>query len=384
MTSSPATACDELIPARHEISRALGDRSIAIAQEWISARAGSEKVFEALAQLMPGADLFALTNEPECELDTGGRPIRTTFLDRSWPRSHRALTLPLMPLAWRAVTRTHYDVVVTSAHAFARDFGRHGALHLSYVHSPARYLWFPELDARTDHPFLDLAQRPARAALKRVDLASTRRTDSLAANSRATQTRIREVYGRDARVIHPPVDTVFYHPTAAQRTNRLLAFGRLIPYKRFDAAIDVAAQLGRPLVIAGTGPDEGRLRELAATTRADVTFAGHVSDSEIRELYRTCAALLFLGVEDFGIIPVEAQACGLPVVGADAGGTLETVVDGVTGAHAAGASVDDFVEAAERALSVGDEPEACRTNAELFGYAAFGRRIADWLAAAVD
>ena len=381
MTSPPSDALDELAPARSEISRTVGDRTMAVAQEWIGARAGSEKVFEALAQLLPAADLFALTNEPSCELATGGRAIRTTFLDRPWCRRHRAPTLPVMPLAWRVATRARYDVVVTSAHAFAREFGRQGDVHLSYVHSPARYVWFPELDARAAHPALDLVQRPARALLQRVDLASTGRTDSLAANSLTTQTRIREVYERPARVIHPPVDTVFYHPTAAPRTDRLLAFGRLIPYKRFDAAIEVAARLRRPLVIAGTGPDEDRLRELATTTpHADVTFAGRVSDEDVRELYRTSAALLFLGVEDFGIIPVEAQACGLPVVGAGAGGTLETVLDGETGAHAAGSSVDDFVAATERMLRAGAEHDACRSNAERFGYAAFGRRIAAWLA----
>lgn len=383
MTSSPARALDELLPARREISATLHGRRVAIAQEWIGARAGSEKVFEALAQLAPGADLFALTRDPACELDTGGRPIDTTFLDRPRLRRNRALTLPLMPLAWRFATHEHYDVVLTSAHAFARNFGRHGDLHLSYVHSPARYLWFPDLDARTEHPVARLVQAPARAVLKRVDAASTRRTDSLAANSQTTKQRIGEVYERDARVIHPPVDTVFYHPTTAQRSNRLLAFGRLISYKRFDAAIEVAARLDRPIVIAGTGPDEERLRRLAASTGADVTFAGHVSDEEIRKLYRTSAALLFLGVEDFGIIPVEAQACGLPVVAAGAGGTVETVVDGVTGAHAAGTSLADFAEATERVLSDTGDPATCRANAELFGYAAFGRRISSWLAAAV-
>jgi len=383
MTSSPARALDELISARQDISDTLGNRRVAIAQEWIGARAGSEKVFEALAQLVPAAELFALTQDPACELDTGGRPIATTFLDRARLRRHRALTLPLMPLAWRFATHGHYDVVVTSAHAFARNFGRHGDLHLSYVHSPARYLWFPDLDVRAEHPVTRLAQAPARAVLKRVDAASTKGTDSLAANSVTTQERIREVYERDARVIHPPVDTVFYHPSPVPRSERLLAFGRLISYKRFDAAIEVAARLDRPLAIAGTGPDEERLRRLAATTGADVTFTGRVSDEEIRELYRTSAALLFLGVEDFGIIPVEAQACGLPVVGAGAGGTVETVVDGATGAHAAGTSLADFAEATERVLRRAGDPDACRSNALQFGYAAFGRRIADWLAAEV-
>ncbi len=381
MNPPPPDALDELTAARREISRIVGDRTVAIAQEWIGARAGSEKVFEALARLLPDADLFALSNDPECELATDDRSIRTTFLDRPWCRRHRAVTLPMMPLAWRVATRSHYDVVVTSAHTFARNFGRHGEVHLSYVHSPARYVWFPELDAHAVHPVLELAQRPARAVLR---TASTWRRPEARIRWPPTPRRRRRGSGTctdETPESSSPVDTVYYHPTAVPRTNRLLAFGRLIPYKRFDAAIEVAARLRRPLVIAGTGSDEARLRKLAATTpHADVTFVGHVSDDEVRELYRSSAALLFLGVEDFGIIPVEAQACGLPVVGAGAGGTLETVVDGHTGAHATEPSVDAFVAAAERVLGAGDERDACRANAERFGYSAFGRRIAAWLA----
>ena len=372
----------QLDAPRQRLRDAIGDRTVAVAQEWLASRAGSEKVFEAIAYLLPDADLFALTHEPGCEIETEDRPVATTLLDRPWPRQHRAVTLPIMPLAWRAVTRHRWDVVVTSSHAFARSFGRHGDLHLSYVHRPARYLWFPELDARTQG-LGSLIQRPVRAPLKWLDRSTTARPDSLVANSVTTQGRIRSVYGRDADVSYPPVDTVYYEPSDAERQPRLLAFGRLIPYKRMDATIETAHRLGLPLTIAGTGPDEQRLRRLAAEVGADVDFAGYVTDEEIRRLYQTSAALLFLGNEDFGIVPVEALACGCPVVTAGVGGALETVVDPDTGAHAAGPTIDDFVAATDRVIAAPPSAAACRTQAERFSYGRFGERIADWIIAAL-
>lgn len=355
------------------------DGAMAIAHEWISARAGSEKVFEALAATYPEADLYALTRTPGVDLETGGRPVRTTFLDRLGPvRDRRGLTLPLMPLAWRnAGDGRRYDTVVTSSHACVKGFrpARDARQHC-YVHAPMRYVWSPDIDARGGHSML----APARAALRRWDLGSVRWVDSFAANSRTVADRVGRYYDREAVVIPPPVDTGFF--AAAPRPERksgLVAVGRMIPYKGFDRAIAIAAELEQPLTIVGRGPDESRIRALAAASSAPVDVVTGASDEQLRAHVAAAAVLLFPTIEDFGIVPVESQAAGTPVVGPALGGLLDTVVDGVTGHLAPTNEHEDLVEATRRALSVELSGQACRDHAETFGTAHFERRVRTWV-----
>ena len=382
---SPGLISD-LQPAIDTVRSALDGRSVALAQEWIGSRAGSEKVFEALAAILPEADLFTLTHTAGVEIETGGRPIETSFLDGSPLHERRSLSLPLMPMAWRRLRQRdsrEWDVVVTSAHALGRSFGRRAPVHLSYVHSPARYIWFPDVDSRTGR-FTAQVQAPARALLKRVDASATRTTTSLAANSETTRARIAQAYGRSSELIHPPVDTRFYTLGPRKQRSGLLALGRLIPYKRMDVAIEIADRVSLPLTIVGRGPDAQRLRELAAHRGVDVTFVEGATDDEVRELYRRSEALVFPGNEDFGIVPVEAQACGCPVVTAGVGGALETVVGGVTGVHARSEALEDLVVATRVLLDSSLDPAACREQAERFSYATFGSAVATWVSGALD
>lgn len=377
---------DDLKPSIDAVRSTLDGRSVALAQEWIGSRAGSEKVFEALAVLLPEADLFTLTHTAEVEIESGSRPIQTSFLDGSLFHERRSLSLPLMPLAWRRLQRGaagEWDVVVTSAHALGRSFGRSAPVHLSYVHSPARYIWFPDVDSRTGRLAAQV-QAPARAVLKRVDAAATRETTSLAANSETTRARIAQAYGRSSELIHPPVDTRFYSLGDPVQRSGLLALGRLIPYKRMDVAIEIADRVCLPLTIVGRGPDAPRLQALAKGRGVDVTFVEGASDDEVRELYRRSEALLFPGNEDFGIVPVEAQACGCPVVTAGVGGALETVVDGITGVHARSESLDDLVVATRTLLDSEIDPAACREQAERFSYATFGAAVATWVTGVLE
>jgi glycosyltransferase involved in cell wall biosynthesis len=357
---------------------------IAIAHEWLDQRAGSEKVFEALAGLFPDADLFALSRNPDAEFDFGGRPVRTTFVDRfATLRARRDVTLPLMPLAWRLLgPRDRYDLVVTSSHACAKAFlpGR-DTIHLSYCHSPMRYAWEADVDQRRRRavPGIGLAL----GALRRWDARSARWVDGFAANSTTVRDRIRRYYGRDARVIPPPVDTAFYTPGDRRPGGEyLLAVSRFVPYKRVDVAIEAARLAGIPLVVAGSGPDEARLRALAAASGATVGFERSPSDERLRELYRDALALVFPALEDFGIVPVEAQACGTPVVAFGQGGARDTVLDGRTGALVPSQRPDDF--AAAIGAVIGDvDPAACRQNAERFAPDRFTQAIEAWVADAV-
>jgi glycosyltransferase involved in cell wall biosynthesis len=372
----------------------------ALVHEWLAARTGSEKTFEQLAQVFPDADLYALSVDPDVEFELGGRPVVTTNLDRSLVRDRRALTLPMMPLAWDRVPvpSDPYELVVTSSHAFA-NLSRPTAdadVVLCYCHTPARYLWVPGLDGRSR---IDPLLSPARRLLRSVDRRGAARVTAFAANSTEVAGRIEQFYGRDAVVIPPPVDVEFFAADDDSRpedvdelTERLperyvLAMSRFIPYKRIDLAIEAAAQLAVPIVVAGSGPDEDRLRELAARLGHDVRFVGRPSQLELRELYRRADALLFPALEDFGIVPIEAQACGTPVVGLAAGGALDTIVPGSTGALSREQSVEAFVEATESVLQMverhGAVASRCREQAAGFSEERFRERIRAWAAAHV-
>ena len=361
---------------------------LALAHEWLHARAGSEKTFEALAGLFPEADLYALTDTLGADFQAGGRRVATTFIDRVPAlRDRRDLALPFMPLAWRTATRRRYDLVITSSHACAKGFrpGRE-ALHLCYCYTPMRYVWDPN-DRRSG--LHRLAGLGPRAALRRWDRRSARWVDSFAAISTAVQDRIDRYYGRPSRVIHPPVDTGFYRPAQGGETAAampegpfVLACSRFIPYKRLDLAILAADRVGIPIVVAGNGPAEAGLRALGERARVPVRFELAPSDERLRDLYRAASAFVFPALEDFGIVAVEAQACGTPVVALAEGGTADTVVDGGTGALVDGQDVDSFAKGLERALEIND-PQACVANAEAFSLAKFEARVRSWVADAV-
>jgi glycosyltransferase involved in cell wall biosynthesis len=359
---------------------------VAIAHEWVTARAGSEQVFEAMAAALPEAELFALSADDAVNLDLGGRCLRTSPLDRL-ARHKPGAVLPLMPLAWRTMGASgpSYEMVVTSSHAFVRHFGgaRHADVHLSYVHAPLRYAWHPELDNRLAR---HRVARPALPVLRRMDRSTVASVTGFAANSSAVRDRIRECYDADARVIHPPVETSFFTdvdlrlPYGIDRPGYLLSMSRLVPYKRHDLAISVAASLDHPLVIAGTGPDEARLRELADTVAPGlVTFLIGPSRFEVRRLYQHAAALLFLAVEDFGIVPVEAQAAGTPVVAIAEGGTLDSVKPGVTGELAPTQALADVARAARRVLDNTFAPADLQSWSHTFSAARFQQEFRSWL-----
>jgi glycosyltransferase involved in cell wall biosynthesis len=366
---------------------------MAIVHEWLHDRSGSETTFEEMAKVFPAADLFALSREPGVTYDVGDRKIATTVLDRSVLRRHRGLTLPAMPLAWALVGATgpRYDVVITSSHALVNTAGmvRRAGVALCYCHTPARYLWMPQLDDRGR-----LAPAPVRRALRRLDRGAAGRIVGFAANSTETAWRVRRFYGRDAVVVPPPVDTEHYTPAPADAgeplpaavhrfPEYLLAVSRFVGYKRLDLAVDVAAAVRLPLVLAGHGPGEADLRARAARSEVPVELVVGPSREELRALYRGAAVLVFPALEDFGIVPVEAQACGTPVVGLAAGGTLDTVVDGSTGVLAGEQTVPALAAATRRALADlagrSATATACREHALRFSTSCFDDRLRRWV-----
>jgi len=351
---------------------------LAIVHEWVQARAGSEQVFEILARTFEDADLYALSVNPETRLQVGNRPIATTWLDHPLLRERRGVTLPLMPLAWRGLGRSKYDAVISSHHAFAHSnrLAVEGGIHLSYVYSPARYIWSPEIDERGSSALL----APMRSILKKADLRAISRVTAFAAISAEIAGRIQKYWNRPAVVIHPPARVEYFRSTsgAAKQGGYVLGVGRWIPYKNLHLVIAAASIAGMPVKIAGRGPDKHRIVAEAARARVPVDLIESPSDEELRNLYQGASVLVFPTMEDFGIVPVEAQAAGTPVVAPRAGGALDTVIDGVTGV------LTPSVDPVELAAAIGEatrlNPADCVRNAENFSSTRFQLRIRDWAA----
>lgn len=352
---------------------------VALCHEWLAARHGSEKTFDAMASAVPTADLYALTWNKGSGLHLGGRPVGTTFLDRvPGLRNQRMAQLPLMPLAWRYASPRRYDVVVTSSHCFAKAFRpAREALQLCYCYTPVRYVWLADLDRRRERGRLSDALA---AGLRHYDLRTVRWVDEFAAISSTVRERIERLYDRPARVIHPPVDVELFTPDPdVPRDGFALAVSRLVGYKRLDLAIRACHRVGHPLVVAGAGGEEAELRALAQRLSADVRFAIDPSDEQLRHLYRSADVLVFPAEEDFGIVPVEAQACGTPVVALARGGTSETVIPGTSGVLVPAQDEASLAEGIEAVLNARLDPADCRRSAERFSAARFRDSFLDWV-----
>ena len=350
---------------------------VALVHDWLTGTRGGEKVLRELARLFPAAPLYTLFRFPgSVPTEVEDRPVFTTWLQRvvSPGRDYRSL-LPLYFLAAESWRLEEYDLVLSTSHCVAKAARRGpGGFHLCYCHTPVRYLHDQFGDyLRGRGALVRLVARLVRAPLRARDVATVPRVDAFLANSENVRERIARLYRREARVVPAPVDSAFYTPAPSPvRREGLLVVSALAPYKRVDDALEASARLGLPLTVAGFGPEERRLRALAG---ANVRFAGSPSDEELRALYRSAEAVLMPGEEDFGIVPLEAQACGTPVVALGKGGALETVVDGVTGVLYPEPGAGPLSEAIARARAARFEASALAANAARFSEAAFRGRF---------
>ena len=346
--------------------------SYALAHEWFSTFGGSEAVALEIAAALGVDTVHTLWSDVEA-------PPGVTFAPSSYAslpaRPPKWALLPLMPRHWARLP-VQADVVVASSHAFAHLAGlRSDAARVAYVHSPVRYVHTPELDERGAAPAL----APVRAALARLDVRAAARLTGVVANSREVQGRIARIWRRDAVVVHPPIDVAFF-ATPAEATLELpdvfvLGASRFIPYKALHLVIETAERLGLPAVLAGDGPELPALQARAAHASVPVHVLVAPTREQLRELYQRAAVFVFPAMEDFGMMPLEAQAAGTPVVGWARGGTLETVVDGVTGALVADRTPAELALAAELAMRI--PAQACRAHAEGFGPERFRRELRD-------
>jgi glycosyltransferase involved in cell wall biosynthesis len=352
---------------------------VALIHDWLTGMRGGEKVLEAVCGLYPEADIHTLFHwrgsvSPAIERHR----IHTSFLQyMPLARTHYRRFLPLFPFAIERFDLDGYDLVISSSHCAAKGVVAPGrARHLCYCHSPMRYAW-DQFDAyfgpaRVGAVASRWLYRPMLARLARWDAATAGRVHRFVANSAHVAARIGRYYNREATIVYPPVDTVFFHPAPVSPESHFLIVSALVPYKRIEVAIEACRQVGAPLRIVGEGPDRERLQRSAGP---GVTFLGSLSDEQVRDEYRRAQAVIMPGEEDFGIVPVEAQACGRPVVALSRGGALETVAEGDTGVLFAEPTAAALAEALRRAASMSFDSSRIRASAERFSKDRYARAM---------
>ena len=358
--------------------------NVALVHDWLTGTRGGEKVLLELVRMFPGAPIFTLfhfAGSQPPEIEAAG--IRTTFLQKLVsPRAGYRKLLPLFFVAAETWDLSGFDLVISTSHCVAKNAKKApGAFHLCYCHTPVRYLHDQFDDYFRGRPALvSAAARLARGPLRAWDRAAVPRVDAFLANSENVRARIARLWGREANVVFPPVDTGFFTPPPpGTLRDGLLVVSALAPYKRLEDAIDAANTRRLPLTIAGFGPERARLTTRAGET---VRFLDTPTDDMLRACYQTAEAVLMPGEEDFGIVPLEAQACGTPVVALGRGGATETVRDGETGVLYDAPGATSLLTALDRLRGLTLDPAALVRNAARFSPDVFRGRFLAALAAA--
>jgi glycosyltransferase involved in cell wall biosynthesis len=355
---------------------------VVLAHDYLLVLRGAERTFAAMSDLYPDAPIFTLLyDEQGTDRRFAAHSISTSPLQRLGveQKTFRRL-LPLYPLAAQRLRPPPCDVVLSSSSAFA-----HGvrvperAVHVCYCHAPFRYAWYEQARALAEVPS---ALRPLlRLQLRRMrrwDLAASRRVDSYIANSELTRERIKRFYGREATIIHPPVETERFG--LGEPGEALLVVSELVAHKRVDVALEAARRAHAPIRVVGSGPSHAEL----AAAYPEAEFLGRAGDDDLAALYAGARAVVVPSMEEFGITAVEAQASGRPVIAARAGGALETVIEGRTGAFATLDDVDSFASAIEQIDQLDLDPVDAVDNAERFSVASFRRRVSEHVEGVLD
>ena len=301
---------------------------VALVHDWLTGMRGGEKVLEVFCELFPDAHLYTLLhNKGSLSNTIESMDIRTSFIQKLplIKKKYRHL-LPIFPTAIERFDLQGYDLVMSSSHCVAKGVKTGvNTLHICYCHTPMRYIW-DLYDLYFSKQKANMITRFATSLvldyLRKWDLASNKRVDKFVANSKYVSERIKRNYGRDSDLMYPPVDCSYFKP-ALSNENYYLMVSPLAPNKCVDLAIEAFNTIGLPLIIIGSGQEEKKLKKMAGKK---IKFMGWQSDEIVREHYVNCKALIFPGVEDFGIVPLEAQACGKPVIAYGKGGALETIV----------------------------------------------------------
>lgn len=345
--------------------------NVALCHDWLTGMRGGERVLEILCEGFPRAPIHTLfCNHSAVSPIITRHPIRTSWL-QGVPgilRRYRHL-LPLFPAAIERFPPPACDLLISTSHCVAKNLRTPpSARHLCYCFTPMRYAWLFHEEYLGANPLKRMMARPILAWLRHHDRAASARVTRFVAISNHVRDRINRFYGREADVVYPPVDLDRWTPGPPGPASFDLVASALVPYKRLDLAVRAYTRMNRPLKIVGIGSERTALERLAGPS---IEFLGWQSDAQLLALYRNCHCLVFPGEEDFGIVPLEAQACGRPVVAYAKGGALETVSSGVSGVFFPEQTVDSLVDAVQRSLSMRWDSQTIRTQAERFGVSQF-------------
>ena len=359
-------------------------KRVAIIHHWLVGMRGGERVLERMIHLYPDADIFTHVYVPDAISATiRARPIKTSFIQRlPGARRHYQKYLPLMPMALEQLDLRGYDLVISQESGPAKGvIAMPDALHVCYCNSPMRYLWDHYHDyLETSGRLSRLIIPPLFSRLRQWDVTSSARVDAFMANSSFIQRRISRAWNRTSTIVHPPVSVDEFTPSA-DVSDQYLWVSQLTPYKRASLAVEAFNRLGLPLLVVGDG---AMAKDLRASAKPNISFRERLSFSELKHAYATCKALVFTPEEDFGIVPVEANASGRPVIAFGRGGVRDTIVENETGIFFAEQTVDSLCEAVKRfeAWLPDFDPAAAVANAARFAPERFDREFLEAVACA--
>jgi glycosyltransferase involved in cell wall biosynthesis len=342
-----------------------------LGHDWLTGMRGGERVLDILCEGFPDAPLLTLVHNPAAV----SRTINRHRIISSWLQHIPGITrtyrryLPLFPHAVNHIRVPQADLLISTSHCVAKSLRPPpGTRHMCYCFTPMRYAWLFYEEYFGRNPIKAILAKPMLAALRAWDRKTAARVDRFVAISRHVRDRIERFYRREADVVYPPVNTDYCRPNGKPPEGFDLVVSALVPYKRVDLAVRAYNESGRKLKIVGSG---GQFEALKAMASKNVQILGWLPDDDVLDLYQRCRLLVFPGEEDFGIVPVEAQACGRPVVAYGRGGALETVKDGRTGVHFHDQSTAALNDAVQRCSGLAWDPDVIRKHAQTFGIPAF-------------
>ncbi len=355
----------------------------AIIHDWLTGMRGGETVLESLLDIYPDADIFTLLWVPgSVSSKIEKQRITTSFLQKApFIKKNYRHYLPLFPLAIEGFDLRGYDLIVSSSHCVAKGIiPPPGARHICYCYTPMRYIWdmYFQYFGKTRNRLTSFIYRSVAHYLRMWDVTTNSRVDEFIAISNHVSRRIKRYYNRTSAIIYPPVDNDFYLPVSDKplAERYYLVVSGLVPYKRIDLAIEAFNQTGKKLIVIGEGPEKARLMKAA---KRNISFLGWASNEDLRKWYSHCEALIFPGEEDFGIVPVEAQACGRPVVAFGQGGALDTVVHGNTGILFPEQTVASLIKALETHEVTRYDSDAIIENSRRFSRNVFTEKVRQYV-----
>jgi glycosyltransferase involved in cell wall biosynthesis len=354
----------------------------ALIHDWFSVYAGAEKCVESFTSIWDDFEVYSLIDflsDADREIILKGKRSHTSFVQQlPFARTKYRHYLPLFPLAIEQFDLREYDVILSSSHAVAKGVLTHPhQLHISYVHTPIRYAWdlYHQYlhESGLEKGFMGALVKYFLHKIRLWDSSTAHRVDHYIANSHYIARRIKKIYGKEATVIYPPVDIEKFQ-LHTDKEEFYLTASRMVPYKKIDLIVEAFSQTDKKLIVIGTGPDMEKIRAKAGK---NIEFMGYQSDTVMIEKMQRAKAFVFAAEEDFGITPVEAQACGTPVICLGRGGTYESVIDGVSGVHFATQTPEALLEAIEvfETNPQRFDPERIRENAMRFSKERFEREI---------